>query len=55
MASNPFTTPFTCRDCGHNGMEIESFPGPRCMGCHERKIDGEPPLTATELANLFRL
>jgi len=48
---NPFTTPFTCKGCGCEGMRIDMFPGERCIECHAAAF--EMP-TAGELAGMFR-
>lgn len=51
--SNPFTTPFTCTTCGDEGMEIDAFPGPKCMACYSTSAEAQAPISAAELAGMF--
>ena len=52
--SNPFTTPFVCSDCVGEGMQVDMFPGGRCLDCHARRVDGSPLPTATDIVNMWR-
>lgn len=51
--SNPFTTPFTCTGCGAQGMEIDMFPGVRCIECHSASFDSAPPMTGAQVQAAF--
>lgn len=31
-----------CKDCGEVIPELEVFPGPRCLMCHEKWFDSMP-------------
>jgi hypothetical protein len=55
--SSPFTTPFTCKGCGTEAMEIDKFPGDLCPPCgqaaYDAKVAVEGPPTAAEIVALW--
>ena len=43
-----------CKDCGVQIPRFEAFSGPRCVGCHRVRFDAAQPMTAGELAAMWR-
>ncbi len=41
---NPFTAPTVCSDCNTEIMQIDAFPGNRCIDCYGVVFDSLPPV-----------
>lgn len=42
-----------CSECGCDVAPLEMFPKDRCIDCHARWFDTQPPITARELARMW--
>lgn len=47
-------TPITCTACGTDVDPLEVFPNDVCLPCYRTTPEANAPLSAVEVANLFR-
>jgi len=40
--SDPFSNTVTCKKCGKEILEVDAFPGQRCLECHAKWFDSIP-------------